>query len=145
MEQRFIIQPSRDVGFWAATDTANGIVVKFKHQQYNETQQVTLLNGDTFKTEAEAMKVATYLRELADWLRDNHYDKVLPDPIDIRKQIGNRIRDLRTSQNLSMQQLADMAGITKANVCNIEAGKYSVGLDVLHKVATALGVKIELN
>ena len=142
---RFILQPSQEPGFWVATDTINGIVVKFKHQQFNDTQQVTLLNGDTFKTEAEAVKVATYLRELSDWLRDNHYNKVLPDPINIRKYIGNRICKLRTEQGLSVRALAALAGVTPANITNIENGKYSVGLDILNKIAIALGVKIELN
>ena len=62
----------------------------------------------------------------------------------IRQVIGGRIKDLRTSQNLSMQQLADMAGVTKANICNIERGAYSVGLDVLNKIAIALNAEIQL-
>lgn len=64
--------------------------------------------------------------------------------MNIRLRVGNRIKDLRTAKKLTQQQLADLAGITKANICNIEAGKYSVGLDVLNKIATALGVTIKL-
>ena len=78
MEQRFIIQPSREPGSWVATDTENGIVVKFREHQFNETQQVTLLNGETFSSAQEALKAATHLRELADWLRENHYEKAMP-------------------------------------------------------------------
>lgn len=143
MEQRFVLQPSQEPGFWVATDKDNGIVVKFREHQFNETQQITLLNGDTFKSAEEAMNVATYLRELSDWLRDNHYNKVMP-PVSIRLIIGDRIRQLRTAQNLTQQQLADLAGVTKANICNIERGAYSVGLDVLNKIATALHAEIQL-
>ena len=142
--ERFILQPSQEKGFWVATDTEHGIVVKFKEHQFNETQQTTLLNGDTFKTAEEALAVATYMREIADWLRDNHYTKAMPEPENIRLSVGLRIKEIRTSQNLTQLQLAEMAGITKANVCNIEAGKYSVGLDVLHRITQALGVKIIL-
>ena len=142
--ERFILQPSQEQGFWVATDTEHGIVVKFKEHQFNETQQTTLLNGDTFKTAEEALAVATYMREIADWLRENHYSKAMPEPENIRLRIGLRIKELRSSQNLTQLQLAEMAGITKANVCNIEAGKYSVGLDVLHRITQALGVKIVL-
>lgn len=141
---RFILQPSQDPGFWVATDKENGIVVKFREHQFNETQQVTLLDGDTFSSTEKALKVATYLRELSDWLRDNHYNKVMPS-VSIRIIIGDRIRQFRTARNLSQQQLADMAGITKANVCNIEAGKYSVGIDILHRVCEALGAEIQIN
>lgn len=63
---------------------------------------------------------------------------------DIRKKVGNRIKDLRTQQHLSQQQLADLAGVTKANICNIERGAYSVGLDILNKIATALHAEIQL-
>lgn len=63
---------------------------------------------------------------------------------DIRQVIGGRIKDLRTAQNLTQQQLADMAGVTKPNICNIERGAYSVGLDILNKIATALGAEIQL-
>lgn len=143
MAERFTLQPAQEPGFWEATDKEHSIVVKFREHLFNETQQITLLNGDTFKTADEAMKVATYLRELSDWLRDNHYNRIMPEA-SIRLIIGDRIRQLRTAQNLTQQQLADMAGVTKANICNIERGAYSVGLDVLHKIATALGAEIRL-
>lgn len=144
MTERFILQPSQEQGFWVATDKDNGIVVKFREHQFNETQQVTLLNGDTFKSAEEAMKLVTYIREIADWLRNNHYNRVMP-AVSIRLIIGDRIRQLRTEQNLSQQQLADLAGVTKANICNIERGAYSVGIDVLNKIAIALGAEIQIN
>lgn len=142
--ERFILQPSLEQGFWVATDTEHGIVIKFKEHMFNETQKSTLLDGNTFKTAEEALAIATYMREIGDWLRENHYTKVMPVPENIRLRIGLRIKELRTKQRLSQQDLADKAGITKSNVCNIEQGKYSVGLDVLNKLATALGVEIKI-
>ena len=143
MTERFILQPSKEPGFWVATDTEHGIVVKFEEHRFNETQQTTLLNGDTFKTAEEALSYATYMREIADWIRAHHYDKAMPF-VGVRSRIGSRIRDLRTERGMTIQQLADKAGITRANLSNIEAGKYSVGLDILNKIATALGASIEL-
>ena len=58
--------------------------------------------------------------------------------------MGARVKELRTERGMSMQQLADVAGITKANVCNIEAGKYSVGIDILYRVAVALHAELRL-
>ena len=60
-----------------------------------------------------------------------------------RIRIGNRIRDIRQSQNLSQQDLADQAEITRANISRIEAGKYSPGLDVLSQIAEALNCEID--
>ena len=62
----------------------------------------------------------------------------------IRSAIGKRIKSFRLQRSMTQQELADAAGITKANVGNIEAGRYSVGLDVLNKIANAMGVKVEL-
>lgn len=62
----------------------------------------------------------------------------------IRSAIGKRIKSIRLQRDMTQQGLATASGITKANVCNIEAGKYSVGLDVLNKIADALGVSLEL-
>ena len=74
---RFIIQPSsRQQDWWVCTDKKYNIVCRFENHKFNETQQFTLLDGDEFETTEEALAYAGYLREMADWLRDNHYDKV---------------------------------------------------------------------
>nr|DAI31007.1 MAG TPA: helix-turn-helix domain protein [Caudoviricetes sp.] len=62
----------------------------------------------------------------------------------IRSAIGKRIKSIRLQSDMTQQELATAAGITKANVCRVEDGKYSVGIDVLDKIADALGVSLEL-
>lgn len=62
----------------------------------------------------------------------------------IRSAIGKRIKSIRLQRDMTQQELATAAGITKANVCRVEEGKYSVGIDVLDKIADALGVSLEL-
>lgn len=62
----------------------------------------------------------------------------------IRSAIGKRIKSIRLQRDMTQQKLATAAGITKANVCRVEEGKYSVGIDVLDKIADALGVSLEL-
>lgn len=61
-----------------------------------------------------------------------------------RVRIGNSIRELRNKRNLEAKTLAQKAGIDAANLSRIERGLYSVGLDVLAKIALVLGAKIEL-
>jgi len=63
---------------------------------------------------------------------------------DERQRIGNIIKAIRSEKGISQRQLAELAGITPANVANIELGKYSVGLDVLSRIAKSLKCKIEL-
>lgn len=61
-----------------------------------------------------------------------------------RTRIGNRIRQIREERGVEACDLAKMAGIDAANLSRIENGKYSVGLDILSKIAASLGKKIDL-
>ena len=64
--------------------------------------------------------------------------------MDIRLRIGQQIADLRAQNKMTQQDLADAAGVSRTHLTRIETGKYAVKLDVLDKIATALGVRIEL-
>ena len=61
-----------------------------------------------------------------------------------RKAMGESIRVVRTAQGWTQKQLAAIAGITAANVRSIEAGKYAVNIDVLNKIAGALGAELRM-
>ncbi|MDU8886306.1 helix-turn-helix transcriptional regulator [Yeosuana sp. MJ-SS3] len=61
-----------------------------------------------------------------------------------RVRIGARIRELRKEKYIDAKKLAEAANIDAANLSRIEQGRYSVGLDILSKIALALGVKLEL-
>lgn len=45
---------------------------------------------------------------------------------------------------MEARELARLTGVDAANLSRIEKGKYSVGIDILSKIAAALGKKIEL-
>lgn len=60
-----------------------------------------------------------------------------------RIRIGQRIRELRKEKNIEAKTLAQIANIDAANLSRIEQGRYSVGLDVLARIALALGAKID--
>lgn len=61
-----------------------------------------------------------------------------------RIRIGERIRQIREERNMEARELARLTGVDAANLSRIEKGKYSVGIDILSKIAAALGKKIEL-
>ena len=58
--------------------------------------------------------------------------------------MGESIRKMRTAQGWEQEQLAQIAGITAVNVRSIEAGKYAVNIDVLNKIAGALGAEMKM-
>ena len=61
-----------------------------------------------------------------------------------RKRIGERIRQLRTQQQLTQDQLAALTGLERPHITRIEAGRYSVGFDTLQVIAQALGCTVDM-
>jgi transcriptional regulator with XRE-family HTH domain len=57
-------------------------------------------------------------------------------------KIGERIRNLRQSSNLTQEELADRAGLTKGFISQIERDQTSISLDSLVKMLEALDENI---
>ena len=55
---------------------------------------------------------------------------------------GQAIRVLRQSKNLSQEKLADICGLHRTYISDVELGKRNVSLENIEKMAFALGVKI---
>ena len=68
-------------------------------------------------------------------------DKIIYDK---RKAMGESIRAMRATQGWEQEQLAQIAGITAANIRSVEAGKYAVNIDVLNKIAMALNAELRM-
>ena len=60
-----------------------------------------------------------------------------------RERIGNRIKELRKEQEVDAKTLAQRVGIDAGNLSRIEQGKFSVGIDILNKIASALNMRID--
>lgn len=71
-----------------------------------------------------------------------HY--VGSDRSEERVRIGLKIRALREKRGIEAKHLASLADIDAANLSRIERGKYSVGFDILTKVADALDAEVDL-
>lgn len=62
----------------------------------------------------------------------------------VRMVIGQRIAQLRKQQGISQTQLAEAAGTNQFHVSKIESGAVSPTIDVLARIAAALGKRIDL-
>lgn len=60
----------------------------------------------------------------------------------IRKILGNRIRELRNSVGITQEKLGEKAGLSYKFIGEIERGQVNVSLDSLAKIAEALMVKV---
>jgi putative transcriptional regulator len=62
----------------------------------------------------------------------------------IKIKITNNIRRLRFfTEEMTQQQLAEKAGVSRQTIIAIEAGKYSPSLDLAFRIAHTFGVKLE--
>jgi putative transcriptional regulator len=58
--------------------------------------------------------------------------------------IGNHVRKLRFNHDeMTQQQLADLAGVTRQTIVTIEKGNYSPSLELAFRIARAFGVPLE--
>jgi transcriptional regulator with XRE-family HTH domain len=62
----------------------------------------------------------------------------------INEEVGFNIRRIREERNLSQEELADLAGLHRAYIGQIERGEKNIGLKNLEKIAKALNVSIKV-
>lgn len=58
------------------------------------------------------------------------------------KELGIRIRDLRTDAGMSQEQLCEAAGVDRAYISQIEGGTRNPSVSVVVRIADALGVTV---
>lgn len=63
--------------------------------------------------------------------------------MDIKKEIGARIRQLRKEKGLSQENLAERAHLHPTYISSVERGERNVSLDSIKKIADGLNVKIK--
>ncbi len=62
---------------------------------------------------------------------------------DEARQIGLRLKELRTSRNLSSKDVAERAGITPQSLSRIEHGRHDVVFTTLQRLLTAMGFTLK--
>ena len=61
-----------------------------------------------------------------------------------RDRIGLRIMGLRKLAGLTQEQLSERAGLQRAHISKIEAGKYAVTFETIQAIAEALGMTVDI-
>lgn len=56
-------------------------------------------------------------------------------------KFGARVRRVRLSKNLSILKLAELSGLNKNTICNVESGNSKTTIDTVYKISTALSVE----
>ena len=55
----------------------------------------------------------------------------------------NRVRELRTQQGLTQEEIAERVGVSRQTIISIESGRYNPSILLAHKLARAFGQSIE--
>ena len=61
-----------------------------------------------------------------------------------RSRIGSRLKQIREKKGMEAKSIARLSGIDPSNLSKIESGKYSVGLDILSKIASTIGASVDI-
>ena len=60
----------------------------------------------------------------------------------LNQLVGARLREKRTAAQLTLKQLANRTGLSVSLISQIELGKSAASMSTLHKLATALQVRM---
>jgi DNA-binding response OmpR family regulator len=60
----------------------------------------------------------------------------------LNQEVGRRLRERRTGEQLTLKQLANRTGLSVSLISQIELGKSAASMSTLHKLATALQVRM---
>ena len=63
--------------------------------------------------------------------------------LEIKCNLGKRIRTLRTQQGLTQERLGLMVGLDRTYIIGIEKGRRNVSIDNLIKLSRGLGVSLQ--
>lgn len=61
---------------------------------------------------------------------------------DIKFRFGKKVKDLRVSNKISQEKLAELADIDRTYVADIESGKRNISITIIEKIAKAFNISI---
>lgn len=61
--------------------------------------------------------------------------------VDIIKVFGNNVRKYRTQRQISQEKFAELCGLHRTYISDIECFRRSISLDNIQKIADALGIE----
>jgi transcriptional regulator with XRE-family HTH domain len=60
---------------------------------------------------------------------------------ELKRIIGNKIRNVRNSRGMTLQQLSEITGLQTSYLGDVERGKRNTSLDSLEKIMNALDIR----
>lgn len=64
--------------------------------------------------------------------------------MDIKIKIGNRIKDLRASKDMSQADLAFCSNLSRSYIAGVENGKRNISAENIEKITTGLQISVRV-
>lgn len=77
-------------------------------------------------------------------LRDPEFAAISQEEYD-KLELARQIRQLREARGLSQAELAELLGTRQPSIARIESGRVLPRIDMLFRLATALGLRLRLD
>lgn len=61
---------------------------------------------------------------------------------DIAVRFGIIVRNIRSNKNISQEKLADLSGLHRTYISDIELGKRNISLENIERISKALGITL---
>jgi transcriptional regulator with XRE-family HTH domain len=65
-----------------------------------------------------------------------------PRGLYLRRVLARNVLRLREARGMKQEELADAADLSQSQVSQVETAKHNIRMDVLHRLANALGVRV---
>ena len=82
--------------------------------------------------------------KLKDAIIESTDTKIIPIEYDVSKEIRDAIIEIRKMKNLSQKELAEITGISQANMSKIENGYYIPSISILKRIADGLDKRLSV-
>lgn len=69
------------------------------------------------------------------------YKQVVEEEVSFNKFIAIRIKDIRIKKGMNQDELADLLGMSRTSISNIEQGRQQISIKRLYQICTKLDVK----
>lgn len=63
--------------------------------------------------------------------------------MDIKRKIGNRIKELRAIKGLSQNDLAFCSNLSRSYIAGVENGQRNISVENIEKIATGLQISVK--
>ena len=119
---------------------------RYYHYKVQDREAGNVIGYFNTKDEANAAVVLFEENDKEDgtYTPDFYEIKLLEVDEETRYRVGELIKHLRFLKDMSQTQLAEAAGTNQFHISKIEAGEISPTIDVLARIAAALGKRIDL-